>query len=245
MSDQNKLVEAHFAELFKKYNLLTLDRLDGAPVVQGVLEFEASHEEIQIQDAFQIKLLIPDDYNKTPPQAYETGGRIPKDFHTYSDDSLCLAPPIEIRRKFLETPTLMGFVERLLIPYLFSFSYWKEHGRMPYGELSHGPEGILQYYLESFKVDSEVIVLNFLKLLAIENYRGHHDCPCGSGLKIRQCHKESILRYKGLQSQRYFLAEYIRCLDYVITKTRKHYLELVPDEKSRKIIKQWFKENEY
>jgi hypothetical protein len=236
MSDRKTLIEAHFAELVEKYNLLTLDRIDGAPVVQGLLEFEATHEEIKVRDSFQIKLLIPGDYNKTPPKPYETGGRIPKDFHTYSDDSLCLATSVEIRRKFSETPTLIGFVESLLIPYLFSFSYWQEHGRMPYGELTHGPEGIMQYYLESFNVDSELIVLKFLKLLAIENYRGHHECPCGSRLKIRQCHGELVLRYKGLQSQAYFLAEYIHFLDYVITKTGKHFLELVPDEKSRKII---------
>ncbi|HAY22649.1 MAG TPA: hypothetical protein DCY27_10895 [Desulfobacterales bacterium] len=243
MSDQNTLIEAHFADLVKKYNFLALDRLDGLPVVHGLLEFEASNEDIKIQDSFQIRLLIPDDYNKTPPKAYETGGKIPKAFHTYSDDSLCLATPVEIRRKFSETPTLIGFVESLLIPYLFSFSFWKEHGWMPYGELAHGPEGIIQYYLESFKVDSEIIVLKFLKLLAMENYRGHHECPCGSGSKIRNCHGELILRYKGLQSQADFLDEYIRCLDYVITKTGKDFIELVPDEKSRKIIKQWINAN--
>lgn len=244
MSDQNTIIEAHFTELVKKYNLLTLDKLDGVPVVQGLLEFEAFHEEIKVQDSFQIKLFIPGEYNKIPPKAYETGGRISKNFHTYSDGSLCLATPVEIRRKFSKTPTLIGFVESLLVPYLFSFSYFQKHGRMPYGELAHGPEGIMQYYLESFNVESELIVLKLLKLLAIENYRGHHECPCGKGLKIRQCHGEQVLRYKELQRQKYFLTEYIFCLDYVIKKTDKRYLELVPDAKSQKIIAQWLDANE-
>ena len=244
MNDQNTLIEAHFAELIKKYDHLTLDRPHGTLAVQGLLEFEASHEEIQVQDSFHIKLVIPRDYNKTPPKAYETGGRIPKDFHTYSDGSLCLAPPIEIRRKFSESPTLLEFVESLLIPYLFSFSYWKDHGHMPYGDLPHGSEGIMQYYFETFKVSSEFIVLKFLKILAIENYRGHHECPCGGGLKIRQCHGESLLRYKGLQSRREFIGNYVCCIDYVLKNTKKTYLEIVPDEKSRKIIKQWLNDNE-
>lgn len=217
MNVPNPLVEAHFAELITKYDQLTLIWSNGKQVVQGLLEFKASFNNISIQDSFQIKLLIPSDYPDTPPVAKETAGRIPKGFHS-NHDGLCLAAPIEIRRKFSENPTLLGFVNDLLIPFLFAFCYWEKHGIMPFGELSHGKKGIMEYYLDFFKVNSESTVLNLLKIIATGDYKKHHKCPCGSGIIIRYCHGESLMKLLKT-SQADLLKDYLRCADYVNNKT--------------------------
>ena len=224
MDNQNILIQAHFAELYTKYSGLTLDRLEGTSIVHGLLEFIASYKGVDTQDSFHIKLLITKDYHKTPPVAKEIGGRIPKDFHTNPDGSLCLAMPTESRLRFSQNPTLIGFVEDLLIPYLFSFSYWQKNGVMPYGAFSHGPKGIMEYYLEFFKIGSESIVLNFLKILVEGHYRGKHKCPCGSGLNIRQCHEKALLKLNSFQNQVGFINDFLQCADYLKEKSDPKWL---------------------
>jgi hypothetical protein len=237
------LVEAHFAELVKKYEYLSLDLANIMPVVQGSLEFNASYEGVKVEDSFDIKLFISTDYNKTPPKAYEMAGKIPREFHTNGDGSLCLAPPVEIRRKFSEKPTLLGFVNDLLIPYLYSFTYLKAHGTMPYEDLPHGPDGIMQYYFDAFGVDSASIVLDFLKIIGLEGYRGHHECPCGSGLKIRKCHGNLLMEFTTLENPQNFMDDFIWCIFYIANKTGKKISEIVHDQKSRLIVQQWEKAN--
>ena len=52
-------------------------------------------------------------------------------------------------------PSLLRFVERCLIPYLYGFSYFQRHqGKLPFGELAHGAEGIRQDYKDLFGVES-------------------------------------------------------------------------------------------
>jgi hypothetical protein len=244
MNQITPLVEAHFTELVKKYEHLSLDLSNLIPVVQGTLEFSAAYEGVKFTDSFDIKLFIPLDYNKTPPSAYEMAGKIPKEFHTNGDGSLCLAPPVEIRRKFLEIPTLLGFVDNLLIPYLYSFKHFKDQGYMPYRDLPHGADGVMQYYFEAIGVDSASIVLDFLKIIALEDYRGHHECPCGSGSKIRKCHGKLLREFIGLENPKNFIDDFIWCIIYMANKTGKNILEIIADQKSKKIVEQWEKANQ-
>ncbi len=71
------------------------------------------------------------------PKVQETSNRIPTDFHHYQDDTLCPGAPIAVRQKFKKEPTLVGFVNNCVIPYLYSFSYKSKFGKMPFGELPH------------------------------------------------------------------------------------------------------------
>ena len=210
------VIQNHFTELTKQYSGLTLADGDyGTWIVQGALSFSATYEGLTIKDKFQIELYIPEDYPDTHPVAKETDGRIPKEFHTNPDGSLCLGAPLEVRMKFAKKPTLLGFVSEQVIPFLFSFCYWQRHGKMPFGELSHGGEGILEYYAQLFNVTSDIIALELLKVLAEDNYRGHHDCPCGSGRRVRHCHGELLRKIGTYQSQDEFLYDYVQCLTHL------------------------------
>jgi hypothetical protein len=203
------LVKAHYAELSGQYPDLVLEYKEGTWVIKGSLDFCATYEKIKIKESFQVEILISRKYPEILPIARETGGIIPRTFHRYEDDTLCLGAPSAIKIKFSEKPSLLGFVDNLLIPFLFSFSYWKENGVMPYGELSHGGKGLTEYYTNYFGVHSESVILAFLAMLALDKYRGHHDCPCGSGQIIRQCHGDALLKLKIIQNQDDFLCEYM------------------------------------
>ena len=65
---------------------------------------------------------------------------------------------------------------------------------MPFGERSHGVEGIYEYYKEYFDAESKEQVLALLEAVCSKKYRGHLLCPCGSEKIGRKCkHKDRII----------------------------------------------------
>lgn len=164
-------------------------------VLFGQLPFEAAPDGFaQITDSFEIEMLIHNAYPDILPRVRETGGKIDSRYeHVFSNGVLCLAVPVEMRRIFHQQPSLLGFVNRLVVPYFYGYCYWKEHGEHPFGEQKHGGEGIIQYYMERLDLGDEVTALAFVCSLYEHGYRGHHDCPCGSGRRIRKCHGPTLM----------------------------------------------------
>lgn len=209
-----EIVQEQFLELqglYKKLSLEDLGETNGI-LIQGILDFSARGKGQLINDSFKIEILVPESFPGGHPSVKEVGGRIPDTFHHLDDGSLCLGAPLYMRMVFIQNPTLLGFVQNLVIPYLFTFCYWEKFGEMPFGELSHGWKGIMEYYRELFNSSSDVVVINLLKILAEDNYRGHHYCPCGSGKIIRRCHGEVLKIIKEYQPRENFIDDYCRCL---------------------------------
>jgi len=214
-SNGRKRLKENFSEAHEKYTDLTLAYEKEAPIVRGDLKFTAEYESISLNDIYKIEIVIPVDYPNSPPLVKETGGKIPRDFHKYPDGYLCLAAPLEVRQKFNQNKTLLGFIDSLLIPYLYSYSFLLKYNKLPYGELSHGFEGILESYKGIFGVSSEIDTMSLLKVLAEDNYRGHINCPCGSGERLRNCHGQVLLKIKNQQSKKSFFTEYFNLLLYL------------------------------
>lgn len=212
------LIREQYDDLVDKgYHLSLVEGENGFFIVKGELEVSASHEKVDIKDSFLIEIFIPAEYPGKPPIAKEVGNRIPLKFHKYKDNSLCLSAPVEVRKVFAEYPSLIGFVEKLLTPYLYNFCIWEKTGIVPFGELSHGGKGILEYYKEKFGASTDVEALRILRILAEDSYRGHLPCPCESGNNLRQCHGNLLLEFRKYQSIQEFFAEYYQCVFYIFS----------------------------
>lgn len=191
---KDTLIRQQFEELVGIFPGLTL--CQNAPrrwVIRGALSFSATFRDVTISDAFSILILLPNDYPDSPPAVQETGGRIPADFHQYGDRTLCLGAPVEVYRRFKADPRLVAFVKTLVVEYLYGYVYLEKYGTLPFGELSHGCQGIREYYQDAFSTDDVRIALALLKVLADGVYRGHHTCPCSSGKILRKCHGPILL----------------------------------------------------
>ena len=107
---------------------------DAETLVSGALGFEASAEGLEtIVGTFDVELTIPHLFPDRLPWVKEIGGRIRTDYeHLNPDGTMCLGVPIEQRRVFFEQPTLLGFVDRLLVPYLYGYCFWSKHGHHPF-----------------------------------------------------------------------------------------------------------------
>ncbi|HBI74028.1 MAG TPA: hypothetical protein DDY59_12695 [Lachnospiraceae bacterium] len=210
-------VQEMFLELQSRYRRLSLEDL-GEPNgmhIQGILDFSGRGKNELIEDSFEILILVPESFPSLPPSTKEVGGRIPTTFHQFKDGLLCLGAPLYIRMTFFQNPSLLGYIEDLVIPYLFSFCYYRKFGKMPFGELSHGVKGIMEYYRDLFASGDDMVVLDFLKIQAEDSYKGHHNCPCGSGKIIRRCHGDILGRIKYCHCQEQLIDDYRHCLDFV------------------------------
>lgn len=209
MIDRNgALIRQQFEELDQTFPGLKLCQdAPGRWVLRGMLSFTATFQGVSISDSFLIRMDLPYDYPDSPPKVQETGGRIPASFHQYIDRTLCLGAPVEVNRRFKSDSRLVSFVETLVVGYLYGYAHLEKHGSLPFGELSHGCQGIREYFLDAFCTDDVRIVLALLKVLADGVYRGHYACPCGSGKILRKCHGPILLGMMRDQSKEQYLRD--------------------------------------
>lgn len=165
----------------------------GEPIVRGVVRVDHTHAGNLIRARYEVRIDFPDEYPDVPPNVKETSGAIEKDFHTFTDTGhLCLGAPVEVQRSFSQDRTLRGFIDRLVSPFLFSHAHWRLHGEMPYGQLAHGYNGILDYYNQQFAVTDDLVSLRLLVLLTRKESAGDTLCPCESGRPLRECHGPTL-----------------------------------------------------
>jgi hypothetical protein len=182
--------------------------------LKGRFAFMARHaKEGEIQDSFALQIDVPKAFPKDLPKVVETEGRIPRtgDFHIYSDGTLCLGSPLSILLKLSKFPTLVGFAENCLVPYLFAISRkLKSGGSLPFGELDHGSKGMLADYAQLFRLKRPEHAKFVLQLLGMKKRRANKlPCPCGCGIRLGRCKFNSRLReFRALASRKWFRMEH-------------------------------------
>ena len=161
--------------------------------VAGEFDFRSIYNDEEVVGNFRLKIDVPLDLSVELPSVFETGGRIPNDFHKLVDGSLCLGSPLRLRILIERSFTLQTFVERCVVPYLHGFSVYEATGELPFGELEHGFEGIIDDYVEIFEVDSREKALKLFALAARPRSKANRvTCPCGSGLRVGKCHHKIL-----------------------------------------------------
>lgn len=175
--------------------------------VRGRVGFSIDHDSKTVEDSYDLEFLFPSEYPASPPFVFEREGRIPEDFgHFMAAGNLCLGAPVEVRRRFAEHKTLLGFIEGQVVPYLFAYSFKERYGRLPFGELYHGAHGLLQYYMEFFE-SGLIETMKLLKCLADDFAPPLKACPCGTGDRLEDCHGPRLSALRPHQSRREFEKE--------------------------------------
>lgn len=174
--------------------------------VAGALAFvaEAPGKE-RISDIYQIELSIPDGSPEWIPSVRETTGRIPRSFHKLDSGALCLGSPTRLRLILTDSPSILQFVERCVIPYLYGYSYFERHGIMPFGELTHGEEGIREDFAALFGTDRTDSIREFVRLTAMrKRHANKQSCPCGSQRRLGRCHHRRVNTLRHRLGRRWF-----------------------------------------
>ncbi len=198
-------------ELLVKYPRLRLvPAPEGVVILSGALAFDAEAPgKKRIVDEYQVKLSIPHSFPDRIPSVLETGGRIPWYFHKLIDGALCLGSRTRLRLIVSEWPTLLDFVERCVIPYLYGYSHLERHGTLPFGELKHGDQGIRQDFASIFGVDQESSAPEFVRLTSMrKRHANKHPCPCGSERRLGRCHHRRVNLLRERLGRHWFRMEH-------------------------------------
>lgn len=226
----NAEIERQIAELTAVHKgLCNISEQEGCTIISGPLPFEAVSDGFPvITDSFDIELSVPADYPKRLPHAKENGGKIEATYeHLYTNGAMCLGVPVEERRIFARQPSLLGFVNGLVVPYLYSYCYRKQHGVYPFDDQLHGDAGILRHYMDALNLSDDLAALAVISFLFEHGYRGHHSCPCGSGKIVRKCHGEALRKLNTYHTPHTLRAEFeaiLRvCQDKMLCEEHKRY----------------------
>jgi len=202
-------------EFLRDYPLMAIrPSAEGYLRLKGRFVFLAKHaKEGEIEDSFALQIDVPKAFPKDLPEVRETEGRIPRtgDYHIYSDGTLCLGSPLSVLLRISKSPTLTGFAEDCLVPYLFAISRkLKSGGPLPFGELAHGSKGMLADYTHLFGLKHPEHARYALQLLGMKKRRANKlPCPCGCGTRLGRCKFNFRLReFRGLASRRWFRREH-------------------------------------
>lgn len=224
------------------YPAIELKDVGAIPRLSGSLEFDMLYDpetgqsilnsgtpdgtsKFHITDKYQVEVILNTAKNSILPVTQEVGGRIENlasklskpiiDLHTYPDGSLCLCARQAELSYFPEKFELSVFIQELLIPFLYSNTFYERYGSRPWGEHQHGALGILEYYADQQKFGDKELVRRTLKALkedtnqyriAYVTYlnsfeiRDHWSCVCGLKKRIDKCHPDALNALKKLRN---------------------------------------------
>lgn len=167
------------------------------PILKGIYLFKTEYEGEPFHDSFNLEFHFPQNYPEKLPIVKELDNKIPATFHRNPDKSLCLCTPIEQYLVFSKKPTLENFIYNLLNPYILSWLWYQRFYKMPWGERSHGSTGIVESYQELLNLRGLKHAKQFMAEYIYNKIHQKQDCPCGSGLPFKRCHRNIIVKLEN------------------------------------------------
>lgn len=144
--------------------------------------------------SFDIRIEISGKFPHDEPKVFETGGRIPRipDRHINGDGDCC----VTIWEDWLARArdiSFAAFINGPLREYFLGQYVFERTGKWPFNERPHGESGLYEAYAEIFGIrNRKTEVLYHLRLLSKDWPKGHWPCPCGSGKRLRHCHRDGL-----------------------------------------------------
>lgn len=195
----NKLSAASVeAEIGFEQPELSVEERDNGILLSGsfiVTDGSGKIEKLGPLTRFEVAILLPLGFPESEPIVFETGGRIPKtmDRHVYPESKCCCITIWETWYLTATDRTLRGYLLGPVNNYFFGQYYFEQTKEWPLGEWDHGLEGILDAYAEILGIPSdEAVIRRYLIVLKQDWPKGHNPCPCGSGKRLRKCHRANL-----------------------------------------------------
>ena len=144
---------------------------------------------------FDIEMVLSERYPDREPKVFEVGGRIPQtpDRHL-NDDGDCCVTVWENWLVCAEDHSFAAFMNGPVNEFFLGQYWFEKTKRWPFGERPHGPKGLEEAYADALGIPHKKKNLIYhLRLLSKDWPKGHWLCPCGSGKKLRHCHRDKMM----------------------------------------------------
>ena len=155
--------------------------------------------ENEVLDRYQVEIEFLTDYPDSVPIIRETAGRIPRtpDSHIItSDGQCCLFLPDERWKVCPEGSSFLDFLNGPVRTFFLGQTMVRLGQPWPFGEHEHGVKGILDYYEGLLGSNDLRIILTYLRYISKPIIKGHWDCPCGNGKRLRNCHFQELIELR-------------------------------------------------
>ena len=178
--------------------------------IEGAFRIDAQYGQYRtVVDTFEIRIEIPFGYPECLPAIFEIGHRIPTSFHKNRDTSLCLGPPIRLFMELRRSNSLVSYIEKCLVPYLYQYTFAERREELPLGDLPHGALGVIVFYRGELRMPTLQAALDGLQLLGVAVSGAYEKpCPCGSGRRLGSCHSYFFDKLRGNQHWTWFRTRY-------------------------------------
>jgi len=187
-------------------------------LLKGYFSFSAKPKNgAEICETYHLQITLPLMFPREIPTVKEIDLKIPRDgkHHINSDNTLCLGSPLRLIHKISERPNLVGFAERCIVPYLYAVSYKIQYGGgFPLGELAHGGQGIVEDYLDLFRLKRREQVIQTLNLLGLKKRIANKaPCPCGCEQRLGKCSfNKKLNKYRKIANRTWY-REHVRVME--------------------------------
>lgn len=163
--------------------------------VRGTISIEHDGTEL---DRFAIEVDLRRPSELELPVVREIGGRIPwiADRHVNDDGSACVCLPNDYFARFPGRFDLLAFLNGPVKDFFVGQALVERGDPWPYGEWAHGDAGRRDWFNEFIQAQSRETAWAYLAVLALEEIKGHTACPCGSGRRVRDCHRVLLQRLR-------------------------------------------------
>lgn len=186
-----------------KYMSIKPSKFDGL-IVEGRYYFKAKTAGYrEISDSYRLRITVKNDFPYSVPVVEEIGNSIDRieDFHINPDNTLCLGAPLRLIELLHKNPTLEGFVQYCLMPYLYAITLKMQDGvDLIFNELAHGNEGIFSEYRNIFNLEDESAIKQAIKMLSLKKRVANKlACPCNCGERLGKCRKKLNIKINQLR----------------------------------------------
>lgn len=163
----------------------------GTSVVVGTLSFALTPPgKPRIEDSYALRIEVPIDAANEIPRVSETAGRIPATIDEHNPDGVfCLGSPLALRLQLGRAPSLIHFVDKCVVPFLYAAS-WRRLGNIgwPFGELAHYDAGLQDDYSRLLGLpDSRNVALALDLLGRRPRVANKRPCVCGCARRLGGC----------------------------------------------------------
>ncbi len=189
-------ITSQISAVTERYPSLSVIPDEDGYTLTGTVTMAKTYNDVPLYDDYHLKIVVSSDFPSHVPSVFDTNNEVPEEFmHFLADGSFCLGAYCDLRSFLDEHPSLVSFIDEIVMSYLYSVSYYRVYGTFPYGARSHGIKGIIEAYRDRYNTDTDLLLAQLLfYLIGKKPYRGHSICPCGSGKLFRKCHGGPLIK---------------------------------------------------
>lgn len=157
-------------------------------VLHGPIKIHRCIDNFTLHNTYTLNICIPIESDELPYIIDINHVIEPNYEHYYNSGKLCLETDTAIRLRFIDGFNLVEWMDEFVETYFLSYEYYKLYGEYPFGERQHGILGVIETYQELLHSSTPHETIVFMKYILSTRYRGHDNCPCNSGFRLRNCH---------------------------------------------------------